>query len=75
MKQVQAMVTLVLIDGVTYQILLPKDIIALQARQALMMAQEFDGKLFECNFCDIRPMDVEGLPFEISDSGAENEKV
>lgn len=38
MKQVQAMTTLVLIDGVTYQIAMPNNIIALQAKQALMMA-------------------------------------
>ncbi len=75
MKQVQAMTTLVLIDGVTYQIVLPKHIIALQAKQALTMADEFDGLLFPCKFADIKPMEADGLPFNIGDSGAENEKV
>ncbi|HEK0442159.1 TPA: hypothetical protein ACKRHV_003580 [Proteus mirabilis] len=75
MKQVQAMTTLVLIDGVTYQIVLPKHIIALQAKQALTMANEFDGMLFPCKFTNIKPMGADGLPFYISDSGTENEKV
>lgn len=32
MRQVQAMTTLVLIDGVTYQIALPKQYVSLQAK-------------------------------------------
>ncbi|HEK0777723.1 TPA: hypothetical protein SMP77_003379 [Proteus mirabilis] len=75
MKQVQAMTTLVLIDGITYQIVFPKHIIALQAKQALTMANEFDGMLFPCKFTNIKPMEADGLPFNIGDSGAENEKV
>ncbi|HCB2900663.1 TPA: hypothetical protein ACWMH4_000217 [Proteus mirabilis] len=72
MKQVQAMTTLVLIDGVTYQIVLPKHIIALQAKQALTMADEFDGMLFPCKFTNIKPMEADGLPFSISDSKDES---
>ncbi|WP_340619290.1 hypothetical protein [Xenorhabdus siamensis] len=63
MKQVQAMTTLVLIDGVTYQIVLPEHIIAIQAKQALMIAQEFGGLVAPCNFANIEPMKVVGLPF------------
>ncbi|MEX6325166.1 hypothetical protein AB6F65_09815 [Providencia hangzhouensis] len=48
MKQVQAMTTLVLIDGVTYQIALPKQYVSLQAKQALMFAQEFGGGIIPC---------------------------
>ena len=66
MKQVQAMTTLVLIDGVTYQIVMPKNIIALQAKQALMMATEFEGRLVKCDFADLQPMRAEGMPFNIS---------
>ncbi|MDE9528339.1 hypothetical protein, partial [Xenorhabdus bovienii] len=65
MKQVQAMVTLVLIDGATYQIALPKHIIAIQAKQALAMAQEFGGVIIKCNFANIKPMEADGLPFNI----------
>ncbi|MGO2306892.1 MAG: hypothetical protein ACTH5W_19560 [Providencia sp.] len=75
MKQVQAMTTLVLIDGVTYQIAMPKNIISLLAKQALMMADEFGGKLLPFTLVNIKPMEADGLPFNISDSGAENEKV
>ncbi|MEX0445976.1 hypothetical protein [Xenorhabdus sp. SGI246] len=66
MKQVQAMTTLVLIDGITYQLVLPENIIALQAKQALMIAQEFGGVIVPCNFVNIKPMEVVGLPFNIS---------
>ncbi|WP_228005916.1 hypothetical protein [Xenorhabdus sp. BG5] len=65
MKQVQAMTTLVLIDGVTYQLVLPKNIIAIQAKQALMIMNEFNGKLFKCDFANIKPVEVDGLPFNI----------
>lgn len=75
MRQVQAMTTLVLIDGVTYQIALPKQYASLQAKQALMFAQEFGGIILPCAFADIKPMEADGLPFYIGDSGAENEKV
>ncbi|MEY0080596.1 hypothetical protein AB7W41_05310 [Providencia stuartii] len=75
MKQVQAMTTLVLIDGITYQIALPKQYVSLQAKQALMFAQEFGGVIIPCTFTHIKPMEADGLPFSISDSGAENEKV
>ncbi|QTL38747.1 hypothetical protein HGO23_12745 [Xenorhabdus budapestensis] len=66
MRQVQAMTTLVLIDGVTYQIVLPKNIIALKAKQALMMAQEFGGGIIPCDFANIKPMEADGLPFNLS---------
>ncbi|MEX9651774.1 hypothetical protein [Providencia sp. PROV212] len=66
MNQVQAMTTLVLIDGVTYQIAMPNNIIALQAKQALMMATEFDGRLVKCDFADLQPMKAEGMPFNIN---------
>lgn len=75
MKKVEAVTTLVLINGETYQILLPKNIVALQAKQALAMAQEFGGKIIPCDFASIKPMDADGMPFNINDSGAENEKV
>ncbi|MEX9852158.1 hypothetical protein [Providencia huaxiensis] len=75
MKQVQAMTTLILIDGVTYQIALPKQYVSLQAKQVLMFAQEFGGGITPCTFTHIKPMEADGLPFNISDSGAENEKV
>ena len=77
MKQVsvQAMTTLVLIEGVTYQIVLPKNIVALMAKQALAMTQEFGGKIIPCDFANIKPMDADGMPFNINDSGDENEKV
>ncbi len=75
MKQVQAMTTLVLIDGVTYQIALPRKYVSLQAKQVLMFAQEFGGGIIPCTFTHIKPMEADGLPFNISDSGAENEKV
>ena len=77
MKQVsvQAMTTLVLIDGVTYQIVLTKNIVALMAKQALVMTQEFGGKIIPCNFASIKPMDADGMPFNINDNGAENEKL
>lgn len=75
MKQVQAMTTLVLIDGVTYQIALPKQYVLLQTKQALMFAQEFGGLVLPCEFTSIKPMEADGLPFNISDSGAGNEKV
>jgi hypothetical protein len=67
-KQVQAMITLVLIDGVTYQITLPKNIIAIQAKQALMMAQEFGGIIAPCDFANIKPIEADGLPFNISNN-------
>lgn len=73
--QVQAIAQLVLIDGVTYQIVLPKSIVAITAKQALTMAQEFGGKLIPCDFANIRPMDADGMPFNINYSGAENEKI
>ncbi|SPX94986.1 Uncharacterised protein [Morganella morganii] len=73
MKKVEAIVSLILIDGVTYQIALPKNIVALQAKQALVMAQEFGGKIIPCDFASIKPMDADGMPFNINDSGAENE--
>lgn len=73
MRKVEAIAQLVLIDGVTYQIALPKNIVAITARQALTMAQEFGGKLIPCNFASIRAMDADGMPFNINDSGAENE--
>ncbi|MEQ5184388.1 hypothetical protein ABN222_07630 [Providencia alcalifaciens] len=66
MNQVQAMTTLVLIDGVTYQIAMPNNIIALQAKRALMMATEFEGRLVKCDFADLQPMKSEGMPFNIS---------
>ncbi|QCJ69346.1 hypothetical protein C9446_05375 [Providencia heimbachae] len=72
MKQVQAMTTLVLIDGVTYQIALPKQYVSLQAKQALMFAQEFGGKILPCKFADIKPMEADGLPFNISYSKDES---
>lgn len=75
MKQVQVMTTLVLIDGVTYQIALPRKYVSLQAKQVLMFAQEFGGGIIPCTFTHIKPMEADGLPFNISDSGAENEKV
>ncbi|WP_368877326.1 hypothetical protein [Providencia vermicola] len=68
MKQVQAMTTLVLIDGVTYQIALPKQYVSLQAKQALILAQEFGGGIIPCTFAHIKPMEADGLPFNISDS-------
>ncbi|MCW2255666.1 hypothetical protein M2263_001757 [Providencia alcalifaciens] len=68
MKQVQAMTTLVLIDGVTYQIALPKQYVLLQAKQALMFVQEFGGLIIPCEFTNIKPMEAGGLPFNISDS-------
>lgn len=68
MKQVQAMTTLVLIDGVTYQIALPRQYVSLYAKQALMFAQEFGGGVLPCKFTDIKPMEADGLPFNISDS-------
>ncbi|WP_323866492.1 hypothetical protein, partial [Xenorhabdus cabanillasii] len=55
-------------------IALPKHIIALQAKQALTMVQEFGGLIVKCNFADIKPMEAEGLPFNIKDrNDAENE--
>ncbi|MDX4947464.1 hypothetical protein AB6G19_04525 [Providencia manganoxydans] len=66
MKQVQAMTTLVLIDGVTYQIALPKQYVLLQTKQALMMATEFEGRLVKCDFADLQPMKAEGMPFNIN---------
>ncbi|WP_272663360.1 hypothetical protein [Providencia sp. PROV134] len=69
------MTTLVLIDGVTYQIALPRKYVSLQAKQVLMFAQEFGGGIIPCTFTHIKPMEADGLPFNISDSGAENEKV
>ncbi len=42
------MTTLVLIDGVTYQIALPKQYVLLQTKQALMFAQEFGGLIIPC---------------------------
>ncbi|OBU11148.1 hypothetical protein [Morganella psychrotolerans] len=73
MKQVQAMVTLVLIDGVTYQIALPKEIIAMSAKHALAVCQEFEGELIPCEFANIHPMAGTGMPFNIINTGAENE--
>lgn len=73
MKKVEAIAQLVLIDGVTYQIVLPKNIVAITAKQALAMAQEFGGKLIPCDFASIQPMNADGMPFNITDSGAENE--
>lgn len=73
MNKVEAIAQLVLIDGVTYQIVLPKSIVVITAKQALIMAQEFGGKLIPCDFANIRPMDADGMPFNVSDSGAENE--
>lgn len=68
MMQVQAMATLILIDGITYQIVFPAHIIAIQAKQALMMAQEFEGAVLPCKFASIRPMECEGMPFNITNS-------
>ena len=68
MKQVQAITTLVLIDGVTYQIALPRKYVSLQAKQVLMFAQEFGGVIIPCTFTNIKPMEADGLPFNISDS-------
>lgn len=72
MKQVQAMTTLVLIDGVTYQIALPRKYVSLQAKQVLMFAQEFGGGIIPCTFTNIKPMEADGLPFSISDSKDES---
>ena len=68
MKQVQAMTTLVLIDGATYQIALPKQYVSLQAKQTLMFAQEFGGVIIPCKFADIKPMEADGFPFNINDN-------
>ncbi|MBX9344788.1 hypothetical protein K5M34_04285 [Morganella morganii] len=73
MKKVEAVTTLVLINGETYQILLPKNIVALQAKQALAMAQEFGGIIAPCDFASIKPMTADGIPFNINDSRAKNE--
>ncbi|EPC7542498.1 hypothetical protein ACR2Y1_000523 [Morganella morganii] len=75
MKQVsvQAMTTLVLIDGVTYQIVMPKNIVALMAKQALAMAEEFGGVIVPCDFASIKPMTADGIPFNLNDSRAKNE--
>ncbi|MGJ7326253.1 hypothetical protein [Morganella morganii] len=75
MKKVEAVTTLVLINGETYQIALPKNIVALQAKQVLIMAQSFGGIIVPCDFASIKPMDADGMPFNINNSGAENEKV
>ncbi|MEX9293802.1 hypothetical protein AB7Z57_18755 [Providencia alcalifaciens] len=72
MKQVQAMTTLVLIDGVTYQIAFPRKYVSLQAKQVLMLAQEFGGGIIPCTFTQIKPMEADGLPFNISDSKDES---
>ncbi|PHH11214.1 hypothetical protein [Morganella morganii] len=53
-EKVEAVTTLVLINGETYQILLPKNIVALQAKQALAMAQEFGGIIVPCDFASIK---------------------
>ncbi|MBE8611196.1 hypothetical protein CYG68_01980 [Morganella morganii] len=75
MKKVEAIVTLILIDGVTYQMALPKRVIGMYAKHALGVCDAFEGKLIPCNFADIKPMEADGMPFDIIDSGAENEKV
>lgn len=72
MKKVEAIAQLVLIDGVTYQIALPKSIVAITAKQALTMAQKFGGKLIPCDFASIKPMMADGMPFDINDSREEN---
>ena len=64
--EVQALVTLVLIDGVTCQIVLPKNLVAIQAKQVLAIADEFGGAILPCKFSNIKPMGVEGLPFKIN---------
>ncbi|HDU8654767.1 TPA: hypothetical protein RG711_002297 [Morganella morganii subsp. morganii] len=74
MKKVEAVTTLVLINGETYQIALPKNIVALQAKQVLMMAQSFGGIIVPCDFANIKPMKADGMPFDINDSREENEK-
>ncbi|WP_446471119.1 hypothetical protein [Xenorhabdus stockiae] len=71
--KVQAMTTLVLIDGVTYQLVLPANIIAIQAKQALKIVQEFGGLIGPCDFANIEPMEAAGLPFNISNKDMENE--
>lgn len=73
MKKVEAVTTLVLINGETYQILLPKNIVALQAKQVLMIAQEFGGVIVPCDFASIKPMKTDGMPFDINDSRGKNE--
>lgn len=73
MKKVEAVTTLVLINGETYQIALPKNIVALQAKQVLMMAQEFGGIIVPCDFASIKPMNADGMPFNINDSRGRNE--
>lgn len=40
-----------------------------------MFAQEFGVGIILCIFTYIKPMEADGLPFNIGDSGAENEKV
>ncbi|EOA5628544.1 hypothetical protein ACH4RN_000952 [Providencia rettgeri] len=66
------MTTLVLIDGVTYQIALPRKYVSLQAKQVLMFTQEFGGGIIPCTFTHIKPMEADGLPFNISDSKDES---
>ncbi|MEM7962398.1 hypothetical protein ABM031_09355 [Morganella morganii] len=73
MKKVEAVTTLVLINGETYQIALPKNIVALQAKQVLAMAQEFGGIIVPCDFASIKPMTADGMPFNINDSRTKNE--
>lgn len=73
MKKVEAIAQLVLIDGVTYQIALPKSIVAITAKQALAMAQEFGGVIVPCDFASIKPMKADGMPFDINDSRGKNE--
>ncbi|HHV7361117.1 TPA: hypothetical protein ACUNBO_003802 [Morganella morganii] len=73
MKKVEAIVSLILIDGVTYQMALPKQVIAMYAKHALGVCNAFEGKLIPCNFAEIKPMEADGMPFNINDSRAKNE--
>ncbi|MEM8109121.1 hypothetical protein Q4S27_08155 [Morganella morganii subsp. sibonii] len=75
MKKVEAIAALILIDGVTYQMALPKQVIAMYAKHALGVCEAFEGKLIPCNFASIKPMEANGMPFNIINSGEENEKV
>lgn len=73
MKKVEAIVSLILIDGVTYQMALPKQVIAMYAKHALGVCNAFEGKLIPCNFAEIKPMEEDGMPFNINDSRDKNE--
>lgn len=73
-KQVEALVVLVLINGKTYQVAIPRASVQFHAKSVLVSTEALEGALIPCSWADLRPMDCEGFPFKIGESNETNKK-